>query len=338
MGGRALKNTFTRRYGREEFDEINIELTNILKKTFLRVDVPLFYRKKETFGDIDIVVSMIGYDEFNMRQYINDLFKPNEIFHNGNCWSFDYKELQVDIITVNPEHFDTLLMYLSYNDLGNLIGRIAHGFGLKYGQEGLWYEHQFKGKNIGSVLVSKDYPKIFKFLGLPYERYEKGFDELEEIFTFIGNSPYFNWKSFQLDELNKINRDRNKKRSSYTAFLEWVNLNASDENHEYKFSDDKSLYFNMIALTFPEADIVTQVRRLEYLECRKLYVQSKFNGGDVMRKYGFEGKKLGDALSGFKDYITSEYQSYNDYIIHTDSFDIFMEFESFLLKDGLIVK
>jgi hypothetical protein len=221
-------------------------------------------------------------------------------------------------------------MYLSYNDLGNFIGRLAHGFGLKYGQEGLWYEHQFKGKNIGTVYVSKNYPKIFEFLGLSYERYEKGFNELEEIFTFIAESPYFNWKKFQMEELNKINRDRNKKRASYTSFLEWMGENVADENHEYKFFDDKTSYFIMIDDAFPEANIVTEVRRLEYLECRKLYVQSKFSGGDVMKRYGFEGKKLGEVMTGFKEYITKEYNSYNDYIIHTDAFDIYMDFEEYL--------
>jgi spore maturation protein CgeB len=49
-----------------------------------------------------------------------------------------------------------------------------------------------------------------------------------------------------------------------------------------------------------------------------------------MKKYGFEGKKLGDVLTGFKEYITKEYQSYNDYIIYTDKKEIFDEFETYL--------
>jgi hypothetical protein len=333
MGGRALKNTTTRRYERIEFEEISKELIDTLSKKFKKVTMPLFYKNKETFGDADILVSMEGYDkDFDIRDYITTVFEPNEIFHNGTCWSFDYKELQVDIITCEPEHFDSNAMYLSYNDLGNFIGRLAHGLGLKYGQEGLWYEHTFKGKNIGTIQVSKDYPKIFNFLGLSYERYQQGFNELEEIFTFIAESKYFNWKMFQMDQLNKINRDRNKKRASYVTFLEWMDINVADENHEYKFADDKTSYFIMINDEFPEADIITQVRRLEYLECRKLYVQSKFNGGDVMRRYGFEGKKLGDVLTGFKDFISSEYSSYNDYIIHNDTFDIYKDFEDYISK------
>jgi hypothetical protein len=327
MGGRALKNTTTRRYERDEFEDISKELMEILKNRFARVTMPLFYKNKPSFGDADILVT--GF-EGDIREYITNTFKPNEIFHNGNCWSFDYKELQVDIITCAPEHFDSNAMYLSYNDLGNFIGRIAHGLGLKYGQEGLWYEHNFKGSNIGSIQVSKDYAKIYDFLGLSYERYLEGFNDLEDIFMFIAGSKFFNWKMFQMDQLNKINRDRNKKRASYTSFLEWIDANVADENHEYKFVDDKTSYFIMINDTFPEADIITQVRRLEYLECRKLYVQSKFNGGDVMRRYNISGKQLGDTLTGFKEYITKEYQSYNDFIIHTDSFDIYQTFESYL--------
>ena len=152
MGGLALKNTPTRRYERAEFDVISVELLDILRQDFKRVAMPLFYKNKKSFGDADIIVSMEGFTR-NVRDYITETFKPNEIFHNGNCYSFDYKELQVDVITLAPEHFDSNEMYLSYNDLGNFIGRIAQGFGLKYGQEGLWYEHYFKGGNIARIPI-----------------------------------------------------------------------------------------------------------------------------------------------------------------------------------------
>lgn len=339
MGGKALKSIKTIRCDRKTFDSISSQVISVLNKTFSKVIIPKFFKNKESFGDIDILICVDGFHG-DMREYITQNFTPNEIFHNGNCWSFDYNNIQIDFITCSSEHFESNYNYLNFNDLGNFVGRLAHGFGLKYGQEGLWYEHYFKGKNVGSIPVSKDYPKIFNFLGLSYERYEKGFDELEDIFTFIAESPYFNWKKFQMEELNKINRDRNKKRASYTSFLEWMAEHVADENHEYKFAEDKTSYFVMIDDFFPEANIVTEVRRLEYLECRKLYVQSKFNGGDVMRRYGFEGKKLGKVLEGFRKYVTQHYDSYNDFIIHTDAFDIYKEFENYLheLENGKITE
>lgn len=335
MGGLALKNLEkpTRRYERAEFDVISVELLDILRKDFKRVEMPLFYKNKTSFGDADIIVSMEGFNR-NMRDYITETFKPNEIFHNGHCYSFDYKDLQVDVLTIAPEHFDSNYNYLSYNDLGNYLGKIAHGFGLRYGQEGLWVEHYFKGMNIGKIQISKDYDKIYKFLGLSYDRWKEGFDELTDIFEFVGQSPYFNWEYLQLENNNKVNRDRDKKRKSYMSFLEWIENNAKDDNHKYEYKKDKTEYYDMISDAFPEANLKREVRRLEYEHCRTLYIKSKFNGGDVMLKYGLKDKELGDAMTGFKKVIGSIFgnETYEDYILNNSVEEIYEDFETYLKK------
>lgn len=342
MGGLALKNTHTRRYERAEFDVISEELLHTIRQTFMNVTMPLFYKNKKSFGDADILVANL--DGKNMREYIVDTFHPNEIFHNGNCYSFDYKELQVDIISVSTkEEFDTNKMYLSYNDLGNFIGRIAQGFGMKYGQEGLWYEHYFKNMNIGRIPVSTDYKTIFKFLGLSYDRWEQGFDELEDIFEYIATSPFFNWEMFQLKNLNKINRERNLKRKSYMSFLEWMDKNVADANHLYQFDKSQEVYNDMIAEAFPEANLEMEIRKLEYEYCKILYIKSKFNGGEVMRKYGFQGKELGDILTGFKVYIVEQYEisdaivgrittpnAYDVFMMNNDKIEIYKFFDTYL--------
>lgn len=129
MGGKALKIAYTRRYSKEEFETVSKELINKIEETFKRVATPLYYHNKETFGDIDLIVdignSNINYGD-SVRRYIEKEFKPNEIFHNGNCYSFDYKEVQVDFMCVHSEDFDSNYHYLAFNDLGNYIGRIAH--------------------------------------------------------------------------------------------------------------------------------------------------------------------------------------------------------------------
>ncbi len=332
MGGLALKNLTipTRRYDRAEFDKISAELMDILKKDFKRVAMPLFYKNKKSFGDADLIVSMEGFN-INVRDYITETFKPNEIFHNGNCYSFDYKELQVDLITLAPEHFDSNEMYLSYNDLGNFIGRIAQGFGLKYGQEGLWYEHYYKGMNIGRIQVSKDYKEIYKFLGLSYERWETGFDELEEIFEYISTCKFFNWEMFQLHKLNKINRERNLKRKSYMSFLEWMDVNVRDDNHLYQFDKTQEEYNKLIGEAFPEADLELEIRRLEYEYCKGLYIKAKFNGGEVMRKYGLQGKELGDVLTGFKQYIYDGiFGDYEECMLQQSKETIYKLFDAYL--------
>lgn len=332
MGGLALKNTPTRRYERAEFDVISVELLDILKKDFKRVAMPLFYKNKNSFGDADIIVSMEDF-KGNVRDYIIETFKPNEIFYNGNCYSFDYKELQIDVITLAAEHFDSNEMYLSYNDLGNFIGRIAQGFGLKYGQKGLWYEHYFKGTNLGSsrpIIISKNYKEIYEFLGLSYERWEAGFDELEDIFEYISTCKYFNWERFQLKSLNKINRERNLKRKSYMSFLEWIDKNASDDNHKYIFDKTQDEYNQMIAEAFPECNLELNIRQLEYEHCKELLIKAKFNGGDVMRQYGLKDKALGDAMTGFKAYIKELGTDYDRLILDNPKYFIYRLFEQYL--------
>lgn len=342
MGGRALKKTFTRRYQREEFDKISVELLDILKKDFKQATMPLFYSSKESFGDADIIVDATDFPH-RMDDYIKTTFNPNEIFHNGNCWSFDYKELQVDLIIASGDDFITNFHYLAFNDLGNFIGRIAHGLGLKYGQEGLWYEHYFKDQNIGRIEISRDYRKIFEFLELSYDRWLLGFETLEDVFEYIVQSKYFDYDMFQLKNLNKINRERNLKRASYMSFLEYIEANHQDKSYDF---DDKELSLSRVMEAFPEAQLQLKIRKLEYEYCKKEYIKAKFNGGEVMRRFGLEGKELGNALNGFKEFMLEYFgggpelaaYDYEEFLLNHDSEHIYRSFESYLEKNNLIEK
>lgn len=339
MGGLALKNTVTRRYDRAEFEVLSGELLGIFNRYFKDVAMPLYYRNKPSFGDVDVVVSTTSvfgfpYSSEMIRKMIETEFNPNEIFRNDNCWSFDYKECQIDLIAVEPENFEAMKMYLSYNDLGNMIGVIARGFGLKYGQEGLVMDYTFKGRNVGRIIVSQDYPKIYEFLGLDYSKWEMGFDELEDIFKFVASSKYFNWKRYQFDKLNKINRDRNKKRKSYLSLLKWIDENVADDSHCFEFEEDKSVYFDLINNTFPEANLVYHIRELEYLECRRLLIKSKFSGGELMRRFGLEGKELGDAYASFKEYLETSGTDFDELILMTPSETIYSMFKKFHFEES----
>lgn len=331
IGGNALKNTYTRRYEKQEFEEISSGLITSLAKDFKKVGMPLFYHQKESFGDVDIVVSMEGF-KHNMRDYITEHFKPNEIFHNGSCWSFDYKELQIDIITISDEHFDSMLNYLNYNDLGNFISKIAMGFGCRYGQEGLWVEHYFKNTNLGKIYLSKNTKKIFEFLDLSYDKYLEGFESLEDIFIFISKSKFFNWEKVQLENNNKVNRDRDKKRNTYQEFLKWIDENVRDDAHNYQSHKDKTLYYNMISEYFPEAKLEMHIREKEYEYCKDLFIKSKFNGGEIKRRFGLDGKELGDKIYQFKNAIKVIFpkETFDEYVLNNDSEDIYEDFKNYI--------
>lgn len=332
MGGKALKSVVTRRCDRKEFDSVSSELINKLKQHFNNVEIPLFYSTKESFGDIDIVISMDGFNK-NMREFIESEFKPNEIFHNDSAWSFDYKEIQVDLITASDDNFSSMANYLNFNDLGNLIGKIAHSFGIKYGQQGMWLEHYFKGLNIGRVYISKDTKKIFEFLDLSFDRYLNGFDTLEEIFEYVSNSKYFDWYSYQLDQLNRVDRERNLKRKNYMLFLDWIDKHVRDDDHINTIKLTENELIKLIDDTFPEANVIGEIRRLEYEECKKLYISSKFNGKMVMDQFGLVGKELGDALTGFKKYIEEDFSdNYDQLLLNNTSGHIKYLFKIYLEK------
>lgn len=329
MGGLALKgeNTFTRRYKRDEYDKLEKEIYDILKDTFVRYETPRFYRTKDSFGDMDIIISMEGFNG-NMKTYIEETFKPTEIFHNGNVWSFDYKELQIDFITCSPEHFDTNRHYLSFNDLGNLMGRIAQKMGIKYGQKGLWYNHYHNGQKVGKVTISDDYPKIFKHLGLSYDRWLEGFETLEEIFDYVITSKYFSPDQYQLNQLNKVNRDRNAKRKSYMSFLDYIRALESNEEAKKLVLTHKENVVDIIAENFPESNIKREIKKFEYYDALRAYSKAKFNGSMVMTKYGLKGKELGEAMRAFKDDIVAAHGSYHESIVKLSDEEIITHFEN----------
>jgi len=265
-----------------------------------------------------------------MNEYIKKTFNPNEIFHNGNVWSFDYKEIQVDFITCAPEDFDSNYHYMAFNDLGNFIGRLAQSIGLKYGQEGLWYNHYSDNKATKTkIIISKDYPKIFKFLDLNYNRWITGFDTLEDIFEYVITSKYFNAPMFQLSELNKINRERNVKRKSYMSFLEYID--GKDSHPEYdkgRIKLIKNNIINVIRTEFPLANIDLHLAEIEYNTARKKLISLKFNGQIIKDKYNLNGKDLGESIINFKLYVDKVHEiSFNEFIVASSIDYIYGTFE-----------
>jgi hypothetical protein len=71
---------------------------------------------------------------------------------------------------------------------------------------------------------------------------------------------------------------------------------------------------------------------MEYEECKSLYMKSKFNGGEVKRRFGLEGKALGDALNGFKKMMDGlvPNEPYEHYILNTPSEEIYEDFQNYL--------
>lgn len=322
MGGLALKNCYTKRITRDEFDIISKLVIDKLATIFTYTSIPKFFRDKETFGDIDIICSNDNLN-IDLKSWIKENFDSKEIFHNTNVWSIEFMEVQIDIIIMKEENFNSCVEYMGFNDLGNLVGRYAHRFGLKYGFDGLVFVYRTEGKVLGEIQVSKDIERTINFLGLDYNVYKDGFNTLEDIFTFIVNGKYFDPYMYDMNNLNRINRERNEKRKTYQSFLEYVEP-LKDTVKPYVYNKNKSLYIGLIDRYFP--GFMEQYIGLEKKEQRRLEIHNKFNGNIVMQYWpNLSGKELGNAITNFKSSFNS-IEEYEEFILNNDSNNIFDSF------------
>lgn len=266
-------------------------LLTSLGLTFKDID---YVREKDSHGDIDILIELT--EEELVTKVHNQLVELNfQTERNNSILSFLMFTFQVDLIFVNRDYIDYAKHYFSWNDLGNLVGRMSKRLNLKHGFDGLYYELKEGFQVLYTQKISTNYYDILRILELDIKHFDKGFNTYEEMFQWLSNSPYFNPDIYSFDNLNHRNRVRDRKRKVYTLFLEWVSKNT------FKPFDDSLLTTvgpTSIIKLFP--DLPQQIgRELVRLKEQKL-LSEKFNGRLVMELTPLTGKQLGDFISKFK--------------------------------------
>jgi len=335
MGGNALKIAQIERCDNNKYLSLSNEIILKLNNYYIKTHLIKSYKNKESYGDIDIICC--NNNNINYKSIIENLFKPTEIYHNGDVFSFDYKKTQIDLIISSENNFETSINYFNY-ELGNFIGRIAAAMGFRYGHYGLKFQYRHEdGGKIYEKIISQDIDKILDFLGFDVKKYHEGFIELKDIFDFVINSYYFNPRIFDYNKLNHQNRTRNKKRKNYTAFLEYIKTHHQKENtnpaidinytvepnydgsYEYliknrdKYLKKADIYFNI--------NLTPQIEEWKKeIEGDKL-ISAKFNGNLIMAEMPeLKGKELGNLITKFKTYVTEklEYKNYKIWIEKND--------------------
>jgi hypothetical protein len=292
MGGNALAPFGARRYNRDEYLVTSKKALNLLSEIVpgsVAVEIPS-YHSKESFGDLDVLTLPLTAGHY---EAIKLAFK-GPFVHNSEVMSIMLEELQVDIIPMAQENFLPSLMYYSYNDLGNLMGKIYHKFGLKYGHRGLTMPMKDGDNQYEEIVVSRDGVDIFNFLGLNYQRFKSGFSTIEDVYKFVIGSKYFSPVPFQYENLNHTNRIRDRKRATYHGFLEYI----KDMPEGYKFRENKSEYLPLIFDHFPHVKALFDegLKKLEH----RIQVRQRFNGRMVGEWTGFQGEELGGFMAHFK--------------------------------------
>ena len=323
MGGHALKNTTTRRYAQDEYNDIKAHVMRTLASHPLfegrRMQAIEAYRAKDSFGDLDLLVESDGLPH-TVWFAIQELFKPNDFVRNGTVTSFDVNEFQVDLLLTPSSIYDMSAAYFAYNDLGNLLGRVFFLFGLRYGHQGLMYHvYSEKANNtlLDSVLLTDKPEEAIAFMGYDVERWKKGFTTIEDIFDFTTSSPHFHADFYDLDKRTYKARVRDAKRPTYQKFLEWLSLH--DYSMESAPEDFQAKHLARAREQFPHfPDLVATVYKKE---SDGALSKQKLNAHMLSDWLGKPLEQVGPWFKQFKAMWNSE-QEYHAWVLSTGIPDI----------------
>jgi hypothetical protein len=202
MGGNAIKKVPISRFNLQTYNIIKDSITSFLLSHFKMVKTHQELPDKVTFGDIDFlylsqessvseILTLVQgefVDSFSMLE-TGKILTP-EIVKNGPTTSiaFGYQNeyYQLDFHRCSTvEEFQSHAFYLSYGDLGGLIGNMTNYGGIKFGGDGLWLYYHPNGvveANSVRIDLTSQPENICQILGLSYEKYISGFNNVIDMF------------------------------------------------------------------------------------------------------------------------------------------------------------
>lgn len=320
MGGSAMQNYGVERLTKEQYNEALSALTITLP--YKTVAIPS-YRAKDSFGDCDLLTT--AADEAFEKSLSKDFTLLGKK-RNGSVTSYalkygNFPPFQFDLIKAKEDSFKFHYNYLSYNDLGNLIGRVAAAFGFKFAHDGLyilaWYSHKGEERSVGRVkedgktndhaeykmekLFISNFDQALEFLGFDSLRFAQGFDTIDDILDFVASSKYFCKDFFLFENRNHDQRKRDVKRPTYTRALEYF-----DTLVETKSRDEVTRAFKTdVAKKYPS---IVNIKRDMRKEIKRKYVLSRrLSSRRVVWLYGrLFGKQLeGVALGNMMKFLNN---------------------------------
>lgn len=287
MGGSAMKSYGVERLSKEQYNEVLSAL--IVTLPYKTAAIPS-YRAKDSFGDCDLLTT--ATDEAFEKSLSKDFALLGKK-KNGSVTSYalkygNFPPFQFDLIKAKEDSFKFHYNYLSYNDLGNLIGRVAAAFGFKFAHDGLyilaWYSHKGEERSVGRVkeygktndcaehriekLFISNFDEALEFLGFNSSRFAQGFDTIDDILNFVASSKYFCKDFFLFENRNHDQRKRDVKRPTYTKALEYFNTLV-----EAKSRDEVTRSFKAdVAKKYPS---IVNIKRNMRKEVKRKYVLSR---------------------------------------------------------------
>lgn len=313
MGGKALKNVKCVRIDIQSYTNIKNEIISKLVKYF-NVESLIELPEKDSFGDIDLLYE---YNHENVIEIIKKEFNPKDMFINGPYISFSYylqndEYFQIDLI--KTENIRISKFYLSYGDLGSIIGVMVKNNNLSFGHNGLSVIYEDE-----KIILIDDPEKISKFLELEYKKYEEGFKTKKEIYKWVLECKFFKKEYFELKNLNSNKNHAYKVRPFFKDFCDYVKkLNPKNKNIN-KISVNE--YINLFEKNKEKEEIDKKI------EIRKLN-QEKYSGL-IFMEFLDNNKNINKYKQEFKEKISINY-NFNEWLKNNDIEFIKLKIKEFI--------
>ena len=262
--------------------------------------IPRYYGNKEDFGDVDIILlsDALPKEWETLRMEIVEDLGVTQYQSTGSVFSTVFDNFQVDYFLRSKQNFESTYAYLSFNDIGNLIGKIYKRFNLKYGEHGLSYVfRRADGHYKKDIPITNDFKKIFEFLDLEYAQWERGFRTREDMFKWVIASPYFSVKPYR--KKDKSLQKREKERATMRYFMQFLEENNIQK--AYNYLENRDEYLPQIAAYFQPTNLIQRIQEERTREEYVSVIKTKYNGRIVMQLFpSLQGKKLGRFMNGFE--------------------------------------
>lgn len=299
MGGNALKHLAVQRISAKEYYPLVDSVCELFFQMFQQQVSPIkSYATKPDFGDVDLLI-VTQELPLNWRELLAAHFNSRGYVLNGDVTSMEIHNVQFDFINCQAVNKDWTEIYFAYNDLGNLMGRIANQMGFKYGHKGLIYllRDERKDHVLSAIELHQTAQEVFDFLGYDYAKWQQGFYSLEDIFEFVVSSKWFNSEIFLLHNRNYTSRIRDAKRKSYTAFLKWCEDNhhrINQFNWKNQVIDQASFHLERACKKWPE--LAKQINLEKTKEAENQALKLIWNGQNVSDWTGYTERALGNLM------------------------------------------
>jgi hypothetical protein len=292
MGGTAL-GFQADRLDLEAYHSVSQHIVDILNDYFEHISLPRQAPGKQSFGDVDILVS-------GPKQELDTaaVFGSTACFRNGTQLSFDHhyhdgRRFQIDLLEFEPDQLTFASFCYGDGDLSILLGMSLCRIKLKWGYQGLTLINNSQKL----VLTRTDLKLALSFLGMSYDDWKQGFDDDTALFEYVTSNRFF--RPFpQKTQFNRDERRVMETRPMVVRFFAWMRENehrfCTDPIDCAVVRDEAIEYFNKQ----PDLDAIQAAK-----ECERA-LRDRFNGHIVMAVTELKGSKLADFMKHCRGQMT----------------------------------